>query len=124
MQSEQHQAKERGGCLSLYLAAALLFSVAGLVLWIGLAADPRVSRVVSPVTIILFVGILIAFIVCTWGTWQWKQWGLNGLFITTVLSNLIQFGLGVGEPARNLAALFIQPLILWLLVRNKMDWFE
>jgi ABC-type Na+ efflux pump permease subunit len=115
--------KERGGCLSIYLGVSLLASIVALVLFAGLASDPR-ARILPPSYIPVSLIIIAATAVCAYQTWNWKRWGLYGLYATMIVSNLYSMIIGVGDVGRNLLQLFVQPLILYLLTYKKMDNFE
>lgn len=123
MYSGRVEVKERGGCLSIYLTVLICAST--FVLFYSLANPgwmlPYIfSRVISP----LVIPIASATVICARAVWNWKLWGVHGLYGLMIFDNGLQIILNANNAGTYLIALIIQPLILWLLVRNKMDWFE
>lgn len=116
--------KERGGCLSLYLGIGIIAGPIALFLFLSLASDPRVRFVVPSYYLPAQILVILTTLICTVAAWNWKLWGLRGLYVTMVLSNMLSIVSGVGDVGRNLLQLFIQPLILYLLTRNKIEDFE
>ncbi len=115
--------KERGGCLSIYLVVGLGAAVVALFLFLGLASDSR-ARFLPPSYLIVTLAVTVAYIVFTYQTWNWKRWGLYGLYATMIISNVYDLVVGISDPGRNILQLFVQPLILYLLTYKKMEYFE
>jgi len=117
------QTPQRGGCLSLYLIATVIFSGIAFFLFLSISTDPRLRAAAPAWYGPSGILIVLAFGIFAYLTWNWKRRGLYGLFVMMVVSNVFQLALGIGDPTRNIVALFVQPLILYLLVRNKLNEF-
>jgi hypothetical protein len=65
-----------------------------------------------------------ANVICARAIWNWKQWGIYGLYGLMIFDNVLQIILRSPSAGTHLIAFCVQPLILWLLVRNKIEMFE
>ncbi|MCC6612136.1 MAG: hypothetical protein IT320_01595 [Anaerolineae bacterium] len=116
--------RERGGCLTLYLVVSLFAGGLALISILELLSYQRYAEVIPP-WLIVIVGVLIAAqIVCIVGIYSWKAWGVYGLAASMIVSNLFQLMLSLGNPGSNLVQLVVQPLVLYILVKDKMPEFE
>ena len=116
--------RERGGCLSLYLGIGLILGPIVVLLYLNLLSDRRVTLLIPGWFLVVQFALIILTFIFTYQTWHWKRWGLYGLYGTMIFGNLLSIGIGIGNPSRDLIQLVVQPLILYGLVRNKMDYFE
>ncbi len=125
--------RERGGCLTWYLVASVVFSVLALVLLVlavtaaaavaaaaGLSGSDIPTLPVLPL-IISIVGI-IAVIAGFWGAWTWKKWGIYVIGASFVISAL--GGLLGGNASQAVVSLVIELAILWYVVKDKWALFE
>src|SRR5579872_6901116 len=123
---------ERGGCLTVYLLATVVFAVLGLILLItagaivGVAnttgAVTGVSTGVSVVPIIISVIAIIVSIVGVYGAWNWKKWGIYLIVASSVIS-----ALGTvlnGNIGSAVVSIVIELAILWYLLKDKWAAFE
>lgn len=122
--------KSRGGCLTIWLGVSLAFSLISAVLLLQVldafrpgALRPGYRMPFSGFGIILLLGLVVAHIVSLYGAWNWKRWGIYGLGTVIFASPVVETLLGTAT-ATDCFAPIVQVCILWLLVRNKWDYFE
>lgn len=119
--------RERSGCLNLWLGASALFGAFAVVsmidLWAFVFRTPNAFQRVSPVALFLYSALLIGLLVCVWGIWKWKQWGVYGAALTSIASPFIEYSLGVATTS-DWVAPFVQIIILYYLVKDKWDDFD
>ena len=120
-------ARERGGCLSLWLAASALFGALAVItllqLWNLVLQTPNAFQRVSPVVLVLFSALIIGLLVCLGGIWNWKRWGVYGAALCSIVSPFVESAMGVAN-AQDWIAPIIQIAVLWYLVKDKWDDFE
>ena len=122
--------RERGGCLTAWLGVSLALSLIGAVLFLQVldgfrpgALRPGFRMPFSSFAVVFMIGLTIADIVCLYGTWNWKRWGVYGLVVVAIVSPLAESMLGRAAEADFIAPI-VQMVILWLLLRNKWQYFE
>jgi hypothetical protein len=112
---------ERGGCLTAWLGLATIANP--LLLLYYLSDGARIARLLHlpgwgmPAILVMIVGIII----CIFGLWNWKIWGVYGYIgigILTFFINLILLGF---TPATIGGLLGIG--LFWYLVHNKIESF-
>ena len=129
MNTSGNSARERGGCLSLYLILAFLGSVLGLVSVLTLNAA-NAALVAQGVTAIpgWYIPALVVEIILTlvaiYGMYTWKKWGVYLLVGTWVLSIAIAQAGGVSSVGTSIGTIVIEALVLWYVLRNKWALFE
>lgn len=112
---------DRGGCLNLWLGASALFSVLAIFLFLG-AGGELTRRGFG----FLFIFGLIAIIfnlVCIYGIYNWKRWGVYGWVAGSLLSFVINVIAGTATTTTCVSPL-VQMGILWYLVNDKWDVFD
>ena len=112
---------DRGGCLNLWLGASALFGVLGIFLILGLA-DELGRRGMGFFYVVSLVA-LVAALVCVYGIYQWKRWGVYGLVATSFINLTVSVMAGIAT-ATSCVSPFVQVAILWYLVHDKWDVFE
>jgi hypothetical protein len=125
------QYRERGGCLTLWLVASIVFNVAAFyLLWQSISALSSLrirSDAVSQaqlLTVVLGV-MLVALLICLIAAWRWKRWGIIGIaiivFASPVATSLI---LPVVAKPNDWITPLIQTGVLYWLVKDKWHAFE
>jgi len=112
---------DRGGCLNLWLGASALFGVLGIFLILGLGGD--LTRRGMGLFFVLSLVALVVVLVCDYGIYQWKRWGVYGLVATSFINLAISVMAGIAT-ATSCVGPFVQLGILWYLVHDKWDVFD
>lgn len=125
--------RERGGCLTWYLVASIVFSILGLVLLLlagaaigAVAATGALSGADVPsipvfAIIVLIVGVIVA-IAGFFGAWTWKKWGIyliGASFVISALGTLLG-----GNASQAVVGVVIELAILWYVVKDRWTLFE
>src|SRR5579871_2547689 len=89
---------ERGGCLTVYLLATVVFAILGLILLLTAGAVVSVANVAGAATgtptgvsvfpIIISIVAIIVSIVDVYGAWNWKKWGVYLIVASAIISAL------------------------------------
>ncbi|MCA9908642.1 MAG: hypothetical protein KC519_08345 [Anaerolineae bacterium] len=116
--------RERGGCLTVYLIVLAAAAGLGIVSILGLASNPRSAEVIPSWIVIFVVVLAIVQIASVVGIWSWKTWGIMALAASMIISNLVQIFTGLGSLAMNIVQLVVQPLLLFVVLRDKMHEFD
>ncbi len=128
-------ARQRGGCLSLYLLLAILGSVLGLVAALGAGSLNTINAQLAaensnyvPVVIPAWyvpasVALIIVTLVAIYGIFAWKKWGVYLLVAEWVLSFLVAVA-GGQSIVTSLVTLVIEALLLAYVLRGKWPLFE
>ena len=116
----------RGGCLITWLVVAGVANVLLLILtFIGLGLVKAISA--SDIVGIILNVLVIAGIV---GMWRWKKWGyylLIWMFIGSTVLRIFMLFSGGGSSGIIVGTIVggvLGPLILYLLVRDKLEYFD
>jgi hypothetical protein len=112
---------DRGGCLSLWLGASVLFSVLALILILGVGGE--LTRRGLGLLFVLSIAAIVVDLVCIYGIYQWKRWGVIGLVATSLISLALNVAGGTAT-ATTCISPFVQMGILWYLVNDKWDVFD
>lgn len=119
--------RERGGCLTVWVAASAIVGVIAVFGFFNLLGVigriPTAARRISIGTLFLFGGLLAAQLVCLWGIWEWKKWGVYGMAAIAIASPFVEGALGVAT-ATDWIAPFIQIGILYFLIKDKWGYYE
>lgn len=119
--------RKRGGCLTLWVTVSAIMGVIaafGFCNLLGVVGRvPPALRRISIGSMFLLGGLIAAQLVCLWGIWQWKKWGVYGMAAIAIASPFIEGALGIAT-ATDWLAPFIQLGILYFLVKDKWDYFE
>jgi hypothetical protein len=83
-------ARERGGCLTLWLVVATIGNGLGLLGAIGLIAQSGQSWIS-----LLSASLGIASFGCVVAIWMWKKWGIYGYGVAMVLSIVVSLVTGL-----------------------------
>jgi hypothetical protein len=113
--SVSRETKERGGCLTYWLAYALLLIYFSLTFF----SNAQWIKIASTGIIIFQITFLI-------GIWFWKKWAVFGYAIVTIISPIIAF-LDAAPFSRVLIILILSlslVLELYLVVKPKWQFFE
>ncbi len=125
--------RERGGCLTWYLVASIVFSIIGLLLLLlagaaigaveatGALAGTDVPRL-SAFPIIISIVAIVVSVVGFFGAWTWKKWGIYLIGASFVISAL--GGLIGGKLSSAAISLVIEFAVLWYVLREKWAFFE
>jgi hypothetical protein len=120
-------ARERSGCLNLWLGASALFgalAVVGLVqIWDLVLRTPNAFQRISPIALLIYSGLLIGMLVSVWGIWKWKRWAVYAAAMCSIVSPFAESALKVAD-AQDWIAPFVQIAILYYLVKDKWDDFD
>jgi hypothetical protein len=119
LNSVSRDIKERGGCLTYWLAYAAI---------VALLLVYFLSSFVSnnPWFLNGSIGITVFQIIFIIGIWLWKKWGVFGYAVTTLITPIIAF-LRVSSITDALVSLIQSVsliLVLYLLVKPKWQYFE
>ncbi|HEX4203045.1 MAG TPA: hypothetical protein VHZ51_02380 [Ktedonobacteraceae bacterium] len=117
---------DRGGCLTTWLVVAGIVNVLLLILtFIGLGVVKTISAL-DIVGIIFNVLVIVAIV----GMWRWKKWGyylLLGMFIGSIVLRIFTLLGSSGSFGYLLGTIVgggIVLLIMYLLVRDKLEYFD
>jgi hypothetical protein len=120
--------QERGGCLTVFLVLSFIGSLLGLVGTVMLSSGSNALAGTGynfvlpswylPVAVISIVVHLVAI----YGVWTWKKWGVYLLIAEYVFSFFIT--LSTNGIAYALGGMVVSGLILWYLLKDKMEAFE
>ena len=112
---------DRGGCLSLWLGASVLFSIiAGFVI---LGAGGELTRRGYGLLFVFAIAAIVVNLVCIYGIYNWKRWGVIGFIAATVIGLVLNM-IGGTATASTCASPFVQFGILWYLLNDKWDEFD
>jgi len=124
--------RERGGCLTVYLLASVVFGILAIILLLtagalvtaanvsGVATGTSASLPVFPL-IVDVVGVVVA-IAGVYGAWTWKKWGIYAIgasFAISAVGNILNGNFGGA-----VLGVVIEAAILWYLVKDKWALFE
>jgi hypothetical protein len=112
---------DRGGCLNLWLGASVLFGILALFLLLGVGGE--LDRRGYGFLFILSLAAIVVDLVCIYGIYQWKRWGVIGLVATSLINLAFTVMAGIAT-ATTCVSPFVQIAILWYLVHDKWDVFE
>lgn len=109
--------KDRGGCLSAFLAFVAFGNILTFFVQAGAMRSSRSAEAIIPIAGLIVLGILI----CVAGLWNWKRWGFIGL--VSVFGLQVVLGLCTANlPAIVGGVLYL--VILIALMNDKMDMLE
>ena len=116
------QTQERGGCLTAWLIVVLIANalIAFYYLTSG-AAMQQVYPSISPAIFLFLAVIGVVNIVSAIGLWTWHKWGFYLFAATSVITLVINIGIGL--PVVSSLTGLIGVAILWYLLRNKWQAF-
>lgn len=112
---------DRGGCLSLWLGASVLFSILALFLFFGIGGE--LTRRGYGLLFIFGIVAVIINLVCLYGIYNWKRWGVYG-FVAADIIGLVVNVIAGSVTAATCVSPFVQLGILWYLVNDKWDAFD
>ncbi len=120
------QFPERGGCLTIWLIAAILLNVGyGGITYLQileLYSDPRVQAVISPFYVIALGVLLLMVSVGLFAIWNWKRWGVYLVVVAIIFSIFVQ--VGPVNPVRSYLAPIVQLAILYFLISPRWHIFK
>lgn len=112
---------ERGGCLSIWLAVSALFIIIAFFGLAGLASEAERQGIGAVIYVLM--GMSVLSLVCLYGIYEWKRWGVYGLAAISIISPFVEASLGVAD-ASDCIAPFVQLGILAYLVNDKWMHFD
>ena len=116
------QSRERGGCLTAWLIVVLIANA--LIAFYYLTSTPALQQVyptISSAVFLLLALIGALNIVSAIGLWTWHKWGFYLFAITSVITLVINIGIGL--PIVSSLTGLIGVAILWYLLRKKWQAF-
>jgi len=117
--SVSRETKERGGCLTYWLAYAIFVSIS--LVWFL----PQLISYAKGLKNV-FIGIVVFQLIFIVGIWLWKKWRIWGYAVVTLISPVTSY-LNTASVLQAFVSLVISLstiLILYLLVKPKWQFFE
>jgi len=121
--------KDRGTCLTLWLFVSIFFasiSLIGGLCVIFTASNSSTSNDINSsfyVSAVLLFGVIALFLVSCIAIWNWKEWGIWGFVVATILSPIVETLSGRADVSDFIAP-FIQLGIFYFLIRSRWSYFE
>jgi hypothetical protein len=115
------QSRERGGCLTAWLILVLIANA--LIAFYYLTSTSALQQVypVSSVIFLLLAVIGAVNVVSAIGLWTWHRWGFYLFGVTSLITLVINIGIGLPIVSSLLGLVGVG--ILWFLLRNRWQAF-
>ncbi|MEO8396929.1 MAG: hypothetical protein ABI700_28295 [Chloroflexota bacterium] len=117
------QSQERGGCLTAWIIVALIANALLAFYYLtSSAALQQVYPTISPAIFLLLAAVGVVNVISAIGLWTWHKWGFYLFAATSVVTLVINIGIGLPIVSALLGLVGVG--ILWYLLRKRWQAFE